>query len=256
MRLDGRICLLALGLALMGCDIEEGSGRIESERRTIPAVSRVEVGSGFEVEIELGAAPELLITTDDNLLDDIQVEVDDGVLEIEWRDDASWYDPTEPVRIQLTLPRLTSFDGSGGTKLRAPEIASPHLELELSGGSSAQLGEVWVDDLEVELSGGSRVECELLSAKRFELESSGGSKFEATGLVPHVAARVSGGGKLLALDLVTDRTQLRLSGGSRAELTVTDRLSIEASGGSQLLLGGDPRVDSDLNGGSRIERAR
>jgi hypothetical protein len=252
--LDRRIGLVAFALALMGCEFEEGSGHIVRERHDIPAVSRVHVGDGFDVEFRQGSASTLTIETDDNLMDDIEVDVHHGLVEIAWEREGSLYEPSQPVKVEVTLPALSFFEVSGGGKLVAREIAEDALVIKLTGGSVARVGQVWSNDLRVELSGGSRAEFELISAARLELESSGGSIMRGSGLVPALFAQVSDGGLVGGQDLITDRARLQLSGGSQVELTVTDALKVDASGGSQVEFSGDAAVDADLSGGSQVDR--
>jgi len=252
--LDRRIGFVALGLGLMGCEFEEGSGHIVRDRHDIPAVSRVHVGDGFEVEFTQGPGSELTIEADDNLLDDIEVDVHDGLVEVGWAHGGSFYEPTQPVKVEITLPALSYFEGSGGGKFVARELADDTLRIKLTGGSVARVGQVWSNALELSLSGGSRAEFDLISAGRLDLDSSGGSILNAAGLVPLFSAQISGGGHLGGQDLITDRAQLQLSGGSRAELTVTDALKVDASGGSQVDFSGDASVDADLSGGSQVDR--
>ena len=240
------------GLGSLGCEVEEGSGVIVSRQRSIPELSRVSVCCGFEVDFKIGEEPELVVKTDDNLIDEVEVEVDDGLLEIEWDDEPFFYSPSQPVRLELTLPRLTRFYGSGGMQLRADDVSSEGLVIDLSGGSRAHMSQVWVDDLRVTESGGSRIEFDLISAKRTVVDSSGGSIFEAQGLSSRLFSTVSGGGKLRAADLIADHVKLDLSGGSYAAVTALSTLDAEASGGSVIELSGDPERDVDLSGGSEL----
>ncbi len=252
--LDRRIGFVAVALALMGCEFEEGSGHIVREQHDIPSVSRVHVGDGFDVEFTQGSASRLTVETDDNLMDDIEVDVHDGLVEVGWEHEGSFYEPSQPVKVQITLPRLSYFEGSGGSKLVAREIAEDALSIKLTGGSVARVGEVWSNDMQVQLSGGSRAEFDLISAARLDLDSSGGSIMNGAGLVPLLSAQISGGGHLRGQDLITDRVQLQLSGGSQVDLTVTDVLKVDASGGSQVDFSGDASVDADLSGGSQVDR--
>lgn len=242
--------------ALLGCEGEAGSGVIVSESRPIPAVSKVSVCCGFDVDFKIGPQAELVITTDDNLINDIEVEVDDGTLEIEWEDELVRYDPSQRVRLQLTLPKLARFEGTGDARLKADDISGERLQLALSGGSNARFSQVWTDELQVELTGGSTVSFDLVSAKKTTIESSGGSEFEASGLSNELRASVSGGGEMRAEDLIADHVKLELSGGSEAEITATETLKAKASGASTIYLSGDPKSDVDLSGGSRLKRKK
>lgn len=239
--------------ALMGCEGEAGSGVIVSESRSIPALSKVSVCCGFDVDFKIGPQPKLVITTDDNLISDIEVDVDDGTLEIEWENEVVMYDPSQRVRLQLTLPELVRFEATGGARLRSDDISGERLHVDLSGGSDARFSQVWTDELQVQLTGGSTVFFDLVSAKKTSLDSSGGSDFEASGLSSELRASVSGGGEMRAEDLIADHVKLELSGGSEAEITALETLKGKASGASILYLSGDPKSDIDLSGGSRLK---
>ena len=259
MMLTGRFSVLRSAVLLswlasltLGCEIVPGSGEIVSETRPIPEVAAVSVCCGFEVDLKIGDVPRLVVTADDNLIDKIEVDVNDGLLEIGWGEESSFFDPTEPVHLELTLPELVHFEGSGGVRLWAEDLASERLSIELSGGSQARMSQVFVNELHVEENGGSQISFELISSQKTVIDSSGGSILEAAGLSLKLDASISGGGKLKAEDLITDYTHLDLSGGSHAELTVMQTLKGEASGGSVMVVHGDPARDVDSSGGSEV----
>ncbi len=241
-----------LSLFTLGCEGEGGSGVIVSERRSIPDATRVSVCCGFEVDFKIGDESELIITGDDNLIEEIEVDYNDKVLEIEWDDDWGNYEPTQPIRLELTLPRLVSFQGSGGMRLFSEDLHAEELSFDLSGGSQARIGQVWVDELTVRESGGSEIEFDLISAKKTRVDSSGGSVFEAQGLSDRLDVAVSRGGVVAGEDLIVDDVRVDLSGGSRLEITALESIVGEASGGSAIELNGDPRKDVDLSGDSHL----
>ena len=206
-------------LALGGCviEVESGSG-VEASRiyDGIEAFDAVQVSGGIDrVSIRPceGDCAAVRVTADDNLLDRIEVEVDDGELEIELD---GWVEPSLPIVVQVKAESLREVEASGGSQVRATGFVAGEFEVDASGGSSVDVdGEL--GDLEVEASGGSTV--------------------SFVGYAGHVEAELSGGSTLRAGLLDAQTMDVDASGGSWAEVCASGDVRIEASGGSSVTRG-------------------
>jgi hypothetical protein len=195
-----------------------------------------------------------LIKTDKNLVDEVNLLVQNESLTIGWKNGLKIYRPSQPVEVEIVVPSLTHFEGSGGMELVCGDLVSEGLEVELSGASQGKFGELDLQELDIAISGGSHFQAQMLTLDTLQLAASGGSVFKAEGMTQRLDASLSGGSHLNGADLFVEDAELALSGGSEASLTVSGTLSGAASGASQVLISGDGDVSMDLSGGSSVER--
>ena len=108
----------ALGLLLAlaaGCHFDppiKGSGVSKTETRTVAGFTEVEVSGTVHLELTVGPAASLEVTTDDNILPIVVTEVSGGRLKISMRGNST---TSLGVNVKATTPTLSAFEGSGAT---------------------------------------------------------------------------------------------------------------------------------------------
>src|SRR5258708_27076077 len=90
-----------------------GSGTIKEETRQVGDFSGVSVGSGIRATVSIGPKTSVVLTGDDNLLSMIKVEVVNGKLTARVEDHGG-ISPTQPIRLTVVTPHLTTAEASGG----------------------------------------------------------------------------------------------------------------------------------------------
>jgi len=133
-----------------------GSGNLVTEHYDYSDFTGVDVGSGFEVEITQSSSYSINITTDDNMLDYIEVSSPGNKLTIGLKWGHIYQDVT--LRAKITMPNLYELEFSGGTHGTIEGFTSSHeLVAGLSGGSSLIGDFTTSEDAQFTLSGGSRL---------------------------------------------------------------------------------------------------
>ncbi|MFP2910931.1 head GIN domain-containing protein [Pyxidicoccus sp. 3LFB2] len=230
-----------LAAVLSGCmdgPYVEGSGRLIEEERPVADFVKLEVEDGIEarVRVEPGQPAKLRVTGDDNLVELVRTEGFGGNrLRVSFREHAvgDW-DSHNPLRVELTVPRLESVVRSGG-------------------GTMDVAGTVDAESFEVDVSGGSRLRVSGLDTARLEVEMSGGSQVILEGEATHVTSTHSGGSVLHGRELSAREAHLTSSGGSVVSMRVSDALEVTASGGGRVNIIGQPAVRSkELSGGATL----
>lgn len=186
----------ALGLTGCGIDILltglQGSGVVQSESRALESFDSIVFSGVGEVQIVAGASPGVEITTDDNLMDNVETQVEDGQLNIRTIRN---FRSKVGLKVTVSVPevRRVSLSGSGSVNLSG--VDSQQLTLSISGvGSLTASGKV--QSLDVELSGTGSAELMNLEAETVKATVSGVGQAEvfASG---SVYARCSGIGNIL-----------------------------------------------------------
>src|SRR5260370_23136453 len=103
-----------------------GSGTIKEETRQVGDFSGVSVGSGIRATVSIGPKTSVVLTGDDNLLSMIKLEVVDGKLttRVDYNEGIH---PSQPIRLTVVTPHLTSAEPSGGGSPTADPTPGPKL---------------------------------------------------------------------------------------------------------------------------------
>ena len=273
------ICVLTLvfvsacGVAGFGFRTIEGSGVIISEKRDVSNFDRVEVCCGMHLYLTQGDEETLLVTADDNLMDEIETRILDNRLVVEYRLKTNVsYRTTEPVRLELTVIDIDAVSISGGGWIESPIIETDSFDLDLSGGGDGYFAELTADRMDIHISGGGDVEADTVNVKNLNINLSGGSdatiddlvaetlnlevsgsgRAEILGSVVDQDLNLSGGSDYQAGDLESMYTTINSSGGGDSIVWVVEKLDADISGGGNLEYYGNPQINSSTSGGSNI----
>lgn len=211
-----------------------GSGEIVTEERDFIEFTIVEVGWGVEVEINQSESYSIIITADDNMLDNIEVSRSNNKLAIGLKWGYGYQNVT--LRAKITMPELHELQLSGGTHGTIEGFSTTHeFVLELSGGSSLTGSFTTSGDAKFTLSGGSHL-----------IKLDGGAN--------NLQTSASGGSDLNLLDFSVHNATVSLSGGSHANINLDGRLDADLSGGSHIRYIGNPTMGTiETSGGSTVE---
>ena len=165
-RASGKIFNFSFGTGI------RGSGVAASEARSIDGFKGVDVGGIFQVEILAGKDFGVGIDADDNLLQFIRTDVENGVLKISASERLK---SENPIRVRISAPDIESLDASGACKVSLNGIKNSALNVDTSGATKITLGGE-TQALTIDVSGASGVEADSLKAENATVDASGASK--------------------------------------------------------------------------------
>jgi hypothetical protein len=236
--------ILVLAL-LTACDVDihiddddsnaiAGSGNPVTRDFALQDFDRIEVSNAFDVVVQQSDGYSVSVTVDDNLVDLLDVQVDNGELHIGLEPGTSLRSP-HTLKARVSMPLLRAADASGASRLSLQGFEDEtDFDLQLSGASFAEGG---------------------LNGAQVSIELSGASRVVLTGSAQTLALEVSGASTADLEDLDIARvSRVELSGASRATLSVSDAIDqIDLSGVSHLDYTGDPSLgDVDTSGASEL----
>ena len=212
-----------------------GSGVVAQENRTVNGFTRVVLAGEGTLHIEQGAAEELMVTAEDNLLPYIITEVRGGILEIRTRSNVDLR-PTRPIEYHLTVVSLESMKLSGVGDIKVWDLMSPQLALTLSGVGNVEVNNLEADELDVVLSGVG--------------------DFHVSGTVDVQRLNVTGLGEYEAGDLSSLDAVISIAGNDNqtATVRVSDMLTVTINGNGTVFYIGDPFVDFDITGNGSVQQ--
>jgi len=173
-----------------------GSGVLVSQEMDLQGFDKLEVSHAFAVTLQQSDSYRVVVTVDDNLVDEIQARKVGSTLQIGLQQ-GSWSLNNTTLRAEVSMPRLAGIELSGASSLRGAmdtgdvrftlsgasrltlEGIGGDMDLTASGASDASLGGFEVKDASVELSGASQARLNVTG--RLDAEASGASQLRYLG---------------------------------------------------------------------------
>jgi hypothetical protein len=214
-----------------------GSGNLETESYAFSDFTEVEIGSGFEFEIEQSSSYSIDVTADDNVMEYVQVSKDGQTLKIGLRTALGIFlgPASATLKASVTVPQLLGLTASGASRGT------------VSGFSSTE-------DLDVTVSGASKVTGNI-TAGDVQFGISGASTIQLEGSANDIDANVSGASHLSLDDFVVSNADVNFSGASSGTVNLNGRLDANLSGASTLWYIGEPTsTDINTSGASTVSR--
>lgn len=227
------ITVAAVLAVATSCTYTEDPGSIRHDRREFAVMDfdRLEMGSGFIIDVEQSSRFEVEAYGDARNLDDLEIFVNGNTLVARFRNNAN---RNHSTRIEIRMPALAGVNLSGGSKSSIEDFESDQqLDIYLSG---AAFSEVKV------------------GYRKMKVVLSGASKLDVEGLGDEMTAEVTGASELTAFDYPVRVAAVEVSGASYGKVTVSDNLKAIAAGASWLLYRGSPSVASDVSGASGVRK--
>lgn len=199
-------------------EVFEGKGEIE-KKFDVNNFKEIEVGGAFVVTVRQGNAFSVDANSDskDNI-DDLDINVKGGTLEIEYRDKFSFSRRHEKTRINITMPKLEGLDLSGASAVKVIGFKDKN------------------QDINIELSGAVKLAVDV-DARKIDLDATGASNVDLRGYAEKVDIDATGACQINARNMIIDQ------------------VNAEASGASQVRLGRVKNLNSShTNGASKITR--
>ena len=238
--------LLAAASLLLACNMNaqggtkrvKGSGNVVTEERSVGTYEGVGLSGWFDVELVAGPEGRITLKGEDNLLQHLETEVQDGVLQIRPEkgynlQPSSWKGGGILVTVPVESINHVALSGSGDIVGKTRIKASP-FRVAMSGSGDITL-EVDSDDMDVALSGSGDIALAGSAAK--------------------VEIRVSGSGDVKAYDLEARNVEAVIAGSADIRVTATESLTARVSGSGDIHYRGNPaKLDTKTSGSGDITR--
>ena len=197
----------------------------KTEDRHLSGFNALEVGGPFDVRLTQGNTESVKVEAPEELMDRITTEVSGGVLKVydKSHNPFHWGDVFrhKKILVYVTVKDINSIvvSGSGDVKFR-DGIHADKMRLRVSGSGDAD-GELEVKSLEASISGSG------------DLKLSGHAETSAV--------RVSGSGDYSAHSLITNDTDVHVSGSGDAKVYASNKIDASVSGSGDVSYMGHPK---------------
>ena len=226
-----KFLLVVLAILMVGCaQIKRapqvnnvtvtGSGNLTTREVTVSDFDQIEIGLTFDITLHQGEDYSVVLTSDDNFIEYIQVEQSDGTISFGFKPGYAYNYYGVTLRADVTTPELN--------------------ELRLSGSSHALLNSITLtEDFEAELSGSSSLDGDL-NAKNASFILSGSTYIKLSGSAERLYIDACGNSLAELGNYHAEDAALEVSCNSTSVVNVAGMLDADASQYSQVFYIGSP----------------
>ena len=209
----------------------EGEGDVVTQELLINEFTSVKSRGTSQVYITQGNEIKVEVEGQQNIIDNIEVDIQNGVWEIEF--DKCQRNFTD-LKIYITMPIIKSLEVSG------------------SGDMFGQDAFV-VDDIDLKVDGSGSIDVAIDGATEVDARISGSGKIKLEGTTNYLGSKISGSGDLEAYDLEANIGNLKIVGSGDAEVTVYDELDVRIEGSGDVYYKGNPIINVDITGSGDLK---
>jgi hypothetical protein len=212
--------------------MDEGSGKVVSEARSVSGFDRVQLNAMGEIVLVQGEQESLTIEAEDNILREITTEVRDGILHIGFNKKVIM--PTKTIKYYLTMREIRGLETRGASNIQAEGIDTDLLEIGISGAGNVNIAQ--------------------LNAERLTVHISGTGNLNLAGTVIDQKINLSGAGNYNGEDLSSQRAAVNITGLGKVTVWVQDKLDVSISGAGGIDYFGSPQVSQQISGLGNIKK--
>lgn len=231
---------LAMCLTVSSCFIDihddngffgciDGDGPIVTQTLELDDFDGVALKLPIEVIISQGDVQEVTVEGRQNIIDELELDVRNGIWDIETRDCVR---NVGNMKIFITIPDITELSISGSGEIFGENVfIIQDISLRISGSGNMDLA-IEGDDISATITG------------------SGDMKLE--GLADELDFKITGSGDISAFNLEASRARVEITGSGNAEVNVELELDVKISGSGDVRYKGNPSLDVSISGSGRV----
>ena len=234
--------LLLMSLTFTSCDKESncksGSGTTTTRNLTLSSISEIDFQQAGEVIITQGITQAVVVTGDENVLNDLDTDVDNGVWKIDF--EKNCYKDYE-LTIFITVPSINAVTLSGAGSITLNDFTGQqnNLFLDISGS-----GSIFLSAFE--------------GAQNMSVEISGSGTILASAEIPTLKTldiKISGSGNYDGFSIASDDCDINIPGSGNCKVTVNNNLDVKISGSGNVYYKGNPTITKSISGSGDVINA-
>lgn len=225
------LCFTAIGNAQNKI---KGNGKVITEKRNTAEYDEINVSGFFDVILVSGNEGAISIQAEENLLPHIKVEVTGNVLKI-YNEKNINIETKKGVVLTIPFEQISAISLSGSGDIETKNtIINPTFKGKLSGSGDLTLN---------------------VKSSYLEVNLSGSGDIVLTGSSDNFTSKTSGSGDVDAVNLITKKANLTISGSGDMKVNCSESLFARVSGSGDIHYKGDPQTkDTKVNGSGEISK--
>lgn len=227
-----------------------GEGEIISKNIDIPQITGVLLSVDAEVVIISGDNQEIVIEAQENILENIELKVDDGIWEIGYDKNVKEHDG---VKIYVTIPTLDRIYSTGtGNIICNSDFIGEDLDVAING-----TGDIFCNSfleyngVTIEITGTGSIDI-YGSFMNCQSRVTGTGNIFIEGISNNLSISSTGTGHFNGIDFETNNTEIISTGSGDCTVFVNENFDITISGTGDVYYKGFPSMNSQITGTGRI----
>ncbi|WP_395063597.1 head GIN domain-containing protein [Flavobacterium sp.] len=215
----------------------KGNGIITTVKRITSEYDKIIIEGSFEVKLIAGKEGNISIKGDENLLEFIKTDVNDGTLSVNFeRGKNIQFNYKSSIEITIPFEKIEKLEFSGSGIVTTSDIINS-------------------DNFEVEASGSGSVNFEA-NATNLKIKRSGSGSVGVKGNTQNLEVTSNGSGSTDAFDLLSENVTANQSGSGSVRVNCNKSLSANSSGSGSIYYKGKPeKVDKHSSGSGGISKS-
>ena len=211
----------------------KGKGNIVNKNFNISNFKSIDLAIDADLKLTQGDSQIVSISGHENILDVINVSANNETLVIKYNKNCG-----------------SISDDNLNIKIQMPEIN----KLRISGSGDIQLmNSIQSDNLQLEISGSGKLDGSIQS-NSLTTQINGSGDIEISGSTINSKLTITGSGEFSAFNLISQTTDIHISGYGNANVQVIQTLDASISGSGKIRYKGNPAVTSSISGSGDLIR--
>jgi hypothetical protein len=230
----------------------KGNGNRITETRTVTSFEEISANGNFDVRVDTGEQPGLIVRADENLMNHVVTRISGNRLIIESKH-GDCLNPSIPIEIDVTVNKLNSMELNGSGNMSCFGLKTENLEILLTGSGQMDLQGLTSSSVRYTLEGSGYLNSNVI-AGNLQAGIDGSGEIRIAGTAASSDLRITGSGFLRAKELNSLVCEAYISGSGNIETFVTQTLNVTITGSGTVYYGGNPVVTSDISGSGNVIR--
>jgi len=207
----------------------KGNGDITTSKRTVSNFTKIGVAGSFHVTLSKENISTIVIKADENLLEYILTEIENGELIIKTKKGFQIHS-TKNIEIRVPFQKLEDVSLAGSGNITSDDaIDSPNLKLSVAGSGDLNLK---------------------VQTKNLNSSIAGSGNIYLNGTTNELTCSIAGSGNVYAYDLKSDITTLKIAGSGNAKVNASKEIHGSTVGSGNIYYSGNPPVVKVKSSGS------
>lgn len=231
-----KISLIVLAIVVLGTSCVwdghrvKGNGHITTQSKPIGDIHGVELHNSFDVILTEGSPSNVKIEAEENLIQYIDLQVENGILNIRTKDDV-WLRTNKPVKIYVTAPAFNRIINTGSGDITSDTRISNDTKLLINGTGSG--------DIELDVD-----------APEVDVKNTGSGNVKLAGETQKFSGNVTGSGDVRAMNLLAEEADARVTGSGNIDIYSSVKVTASITGSGDIRYKGGAQVVSSSKTGS------
>lgn len=209
----------------------KGNGNVVTKTRNVSEYDQIGVAGSFDVKLVAGKEGNLTIKVEENLLEYLITDVEDGKLKIKWKKGVS-INTTKGLLVTVPFEDIESVSLAGSGDVFSEEV-------------------IKTDDLNVALSGSGDIKLKI-STDNISSAVSGSGDIVLSGKTQKLKCSVAGSGDINGYDLTSQDAEVNVAGSGDIKVNVSDNLIARVAGSGDIYFKGNPKQDVKISGSGSV----